>query len=78
MKVTPEIAEYAIRYCITRDSYAFEDGLDLAEAFWPLLSPSTRGDLMDAAIERGVEFTNARHPRLLHWRNRLYPQVDNA
>jgi len=26
--------EYAIRYCMGRSSYAFDDGLDLAERHW--------------------------------------------
>lgn len=40
--------EYAIRYCITRESYAFADGLDLAEQHWEHLSNATKRDVGDA------------------------------
>jgi hypothetical protein len=38
--------EYAIRYCVSRNSYAFEDGLNLAEHFWDVLSEATKRDVL--------------------------------
>lgn len=40
--------EYAIRYCIGRNTYAFNDGLNLAETNWAQLSNATRHDVIAA------------------------------
>jgi len=40
--------EYAIRYCMSRNSYAFQDGLHLAEQHWSVLSEATKRDVLAA------------------------------
>jgi hypothetical protein len=40
--------EYAIRYCVGRNSYAFNDGLDLAEQHWAEISGATKRDVLSA------------------------------
>jgi len=50
--VNMHLIEYAIRYCITRESYAFEDGLDTAERYWDRLSHATRNDVVVEVIRR--------------------------
>lgn len=47
-----ETIEYAIRYCITRSSYAFDDGLRLAESHWDDLSHATQQDVICALRNR--------------------------
>lgn len=42
------VATWAIRYCISRRTYAFNDGLALAEHHWRDLDDTTRRDVMDA------------------------------
>ena len=39
---------YAVRYCMTRDSYALIDGLELANDNWAVLDEATRRDVLRA------------------------------
>ena len=43
-----DVVEYAIRYCMTRRSYAFHDGLALAERYWSELTTATQRDVLEA------------------------------
>jgi hypothetical protein len=67
-----DIAEYAIRYCMSRSTYAFCDGLDLAEHHWRQLSRATRDDVLTATRVHGFPMNDAptRWPNI--YRNR-YP-----
>ena len=57
--------EYAIRYCMTRQSYAFYDGLDLAERHWRTLDDATRSDVLGRAGE--MQLTDlAKWPTIAH------------
>lgn len=49
------LIEYAIRYCITRDSYAFDDGLAAASTNWDRLSHATKDDVLVAVHAKGFE-----------------------
>jgi len=40
------VVEYAIRYCMTRETSALYDGFDLTEAHWEHLSTATRSDVL--------------------------------
>ena len=42
---------YAIRYGLGRSSYAFDDGLALADRYWWLLDDATRRDVTAARAE---------------------------
>ena len=72
-----DVAEYAIRYCMTRQTYAFTDGLDLAEHHWRQLSRATRDDVLTATRVHGFPMNDApsRWPNI--WAVR-YPQRDEA
>lgn len=58
--VTIDVIEYAVRYCMSRASYAFVDGLDLAEAHWGELSRATRDDVKAATRVHGFPMNDAR------------------
>jgi hypothetical protein len=45
--VNIDTIEYAIRYCMTRRTYALIDGFNLAEVHWPQLSKATRSDVVE-------------------------------
>ena len=54
-----DVVEYAIRYCMTRDSYAFYDGIALAERYWSDLTTATQRDVLEAVGPRDrIAFLN--------------------
>lgn len=69
-----DVLEYAIRYCMSRNSYAFEDGLDLAEGAWSQLSESTKRDVRYAVRHNALQDL-ARWPTIAATRN---PQATPA
>ena len=56
------IYDWAIRYCLGRSSYAFEDGLSLANEHWDELAISTRGQVLDEVRRRDADLS--RYPRI--------------
>ena len=54
-----DIAEYAIRYCMARQTSAFVDGLDLAEHHWRQLSRATRDDVLTTTRAHGFPMNDA-------------------
>jgi len=53
MRENRSTVEYAIRYCMSRRSYAYADGMDLAEYHWAHLSKATRDDVLTATRVHG-------------------------
>ena len=53
------VVEYAIRYCITRGSYAYLDGFNLAENEWNAISKATRDDVLTAVHIHGFPSADA-------------------
>lgn len=70
--------EYAIRYCMTRDSYAFEDGLDLAQRHWGFLTTATRVDVMEACRKREHNMNGGYWPDIKKALERRYPKVTDG
>lgn len=67
----PVIYDYAVRYCMGRSSYAFGDGLEIAEAHWDELAPSTRLDVIDAVKGWAAsQFDAPRYPTIAAARHR--------
>ena len=64
MNRNQDTIEYAIRYCMSRHSYAFDDGLMLAEANWDSLSDATKRDVLMGIFNRPVNVKSSRYPRL--------------
>ena len=60
--------EYAIRYCVSRNSYAFEDGLNLAERHWDVLSDATKRDVL-YAVRHNMLADLARWPTIVNAQN---------
>lgn len=58
------VYDYAVRYCLQRRSYAFDDGLVLADRHWPTLTPGTRRDVIDAITVRPDPVELDRYPRI--------------
>ena len=56
--------EYAIRYCIGRQSYAFDDGMALANRHWLELSNATRSDVHEAIGKMTVSEVRRRWPNI--------------
>lgn len=69
--------EYAIRYCMTRNSYAFEDGLDLAQRYWNFLTTATRVDVMEACHKRQHNMGGGYWPNIKKAMERRYPKVSD-
>ena len=65
------LIEYAVRYCMTRDSYAFDDGLEAAEANWGRLSAATQMDVLVAVHAKG--FARGRFPLIASAYTVRYP-----
>jgi hypothetical protein len=55
VEVPFEYVDYAVRYCLSRQSYALIDGLELAEKWWEMLAASTRNDVVVALTSRPDE-----------------------
>lgn len=58
------MADYAVRYCITRQSYAFADGLEIANTYWRSLADSTQRDVLEALNDPPYPIDMARYPAI--------------
>ena len=58
------IYDYAIRYCMTRRTYAFTDGLHLAEQHWWEIARSTQRDVIDEIRNTPQELDLTQYPTI--------------